>query len=371
MGKKPRILFVDDEKNVLEAYNRSLHDKSDKWDLSFLDSSREALNTIGENNYDVLVVDILMPELSGLDLITQLKKKYGSLPQILVVSGFGETKLRVKAYQLGVLDFLSKPVDHIELVTRIENAIKINRYQKELIEKNNALERELSNSQRMELMGYVAAGAVHDLKNILSSMNILSELIQMEASENVEINKLLEKLFSGIFHADDLVKQLLIFKRVDDTASTEKVDIIKTIEKCIDISFPNNMIRGNVTFNHVHDHLEVEINRVHAFQLFTNLFINAKEAIGSKGKIVIKVSSEIVKKASKKYCKIAISDDGIGMDEITLQHLFEPHFSNKSEESNFGLGMYVVNWIIKKYNGEISVSSEKDIGTTFELLLPV
>ena len=139
---KPKLLFVDDEPHVLASMERVLRSHRAEWDASFVTSPLEAWDRIQAGQVDLLVSDLNMPELSGLELLGRItfSERATQLP-VIIVTGLGERTLRRQALELGATDLLSKPVDTDDLIARIRNALRLKAYQDELKNYNEVLEK--------------------------------------------------------------------------------------------------------------------------------------------------------------------------------------------------------------------------------------
>ena len=136
---KKRLLFVDDEPNVLEGLHRLLHDHRKIWDMTFLSSAEEALRNCHVNDYDVLVTDFLMPGKDGFALLQTLRntERTKDIP-IVILTGANERELKSRALQMGATDLLNKPVDREDLLARLQNCLRLKTYLDE-INANNAI----------------------------------------------------------------------------------------------------------------------------------------------------------------------------------------------------------------------------------------
>lgn len=134
------IVFVDDEPNVLRGYRRILGSRREDWDLHFFEGAELALAFLAAHSADVVVTDVKMPGMDGLELLARLSApEWGRLP-VIVVTGLRERDLKRKALDLGAADLLDKPVDPEDLVARLKNVLRIRQYQEELHLQNEILE---------------------------------------------------------------------------------------------------------------------------------------------------------------------------------------------------------------------------------------
>ncbi|MGI9456239.1 MAG: HD domain-containing phosphohydrolase [Aeoliella sp.] len=146
---KRRILFIDDEQNVLDSLKRLLWSQRDEWDLTFISSSLAAWNELQVTPYDVVVSDVRMPDLTGIQLLERMQRT-DSTRDILVIMLTGETdrSLKRKALDLGATDLLNKPVGGEDLLARLRSALRLKSFQDELKAHNEQLEQTVQKRTR-------------------------------------------------------------------------------------------------------------------------------------------------------------------------------------------------------------------------------
>lgn len=139
--KKMKLLFVDDEQNILNSLKRILNNKKDVWDLYFSNSAIDALNKCDDISFDLIITDANMPEMNGVELLKALQKneltKY--IPTIML-TGESASPLRKEALEAGVVEFLHKPIIAEEFILRLSNVLKLKKLNDELLKKNQLLE---------------------------------------------------------------------------------------------------------------------------------------------------------------------------------------------------------------------------------------
>ena len=141
---KQRILFVDDEPNVLAGLRRMLHGQRQVWELSFAPSARAALGELRAAAFDAIVLDVRLGDADGLELLAALRatEDTSDLP-VIMLTGLYDTGLKRRALELGATDLLDKPVDPDELVARLRNVLRLKSYQDELKTFNENLRRQI------------------------------------------------------------------------------------------------------------------------------------------------------------------------------------------------------------------------------------
>ena len=248
----------------------------------------------------------------------------------------------------------------------------------ENITQSKELERQLLQAQKLESLGTLASGVAHDFNNILAI--ILGHATAMEVStQNAPalIPHHVAAVKKASLRAVAVVKQLLTFARKTD-AKLEPVHldaVVGEIEKMVQETFPRTIV---FTTSYPSTVPPVLGDATQLYQVLLNLCVNARDAMPSGGQLSLTVSvvagrevrRRYPKAQAEKYVKVAVSDTGIGMDEITLQKIFDPFFTTKGPGKGTGLGLAVVYGIIESHNGFVDVSSAVGKGTTFTLYLP-
>lgn len=204
---KPRVLFIDDDPQMLEVYRRSLESFGSTWDMQFQDSSLAAWDEILAAKVDVVVTDVGMPDLDGIGLLRRMQsdETLKHIP-VIVVTSSEDRSLRSEAIDLGASDLLNKPVDHDELVARLRSALRLKACQDELRDHNAQLEDRLRlrtaqlNVSRVDLIWRLAKSAeMHDEEtgNHVLRVGCYSRII-------AEAMGLDEKFQTMLFHAAPL-----------------------------------------------------------------------------------------------------------------------------------------------------------------------
>lgn len=223
-------------------------------------------------------------------------------------------------------------------------------------------------AQRMELMGLLAAGTVHDLKNLLAVIIGYSQVIgdkyqgengDHEDSHNIGIIK--ETAATAV----QMAKQILAFAGPKNHASQEPVNVQQEVADILDTLKVTHFKAIQVQWQPPPEPVYLNIHPVHFQQLVMNLYLNACDAMPHGGTLNISLysgeSNEVV---------LDVSDSGNGMDEDQLTHLFNPLFTTKEQGKGTGLGLFVVKQIVDEYQGDIDVTSVPGRGSRFIIRFP-
>jgi PAS domain S-box-containing protein len=247
------------------------------------------------------------------------------------------------------------------------------------ITEQKKLEQQLRQSLKMEAIGHLAGGLAHDLNNILTVIIGYADLTLsgMALDDPQRIN--IEHIRDSAGKAAQLTKDLLLFSRnhVAEKKYTDINDIIGKVKKLL-----TRMIGEHISCEFRLDpgSLPALADAHQIEQVLMNLATNARDAMPNGG--VFRVSTERITLDNEfitahgygnigKYALITVSDTGQGMDEATMQRVFDPFFSTKEEGKGTGLGMAIVYSIVKGHDGYINVYSETGLGTAFRIYLPM
>jgi PAS domain S-box-containing protein len=241
------------------------------------------------------------------------------------------------------------------------------------------METQLRQAQKMEAIGTLAGGIAHDFNNILFPMFGYLEMMLEDVPEGNPLRGYLAEIFSGAKRARDLVKQILTFSRQKDHEMKPlKVHlVIKEALKLIKSSLPSTI---KIIQNIQNDCGLVFADPTQIHQIVMNLCTNAYHAMEEKGgKLTVNLKevelTAVELKASAMvpgpYVYLTVTDTGPGMEQIVIDRIFDPYFSTKEKGKGTGLGLAVVDGIVKSHGGHISVYSEPGKGTEFKVYLPV
>jgi len=241
------------------------------------------------------------------------------------------------------------------------------------------LEIQLRQAQKMEAIGTLAGGIAHDFNNILSAILGFTELAVDDVPPDSLAARNLREAIKGSHRARDLVRQILAFSRQSEP-SREPVQlggVVDEVFKLLGATLPPG-IRLVKQFQTSNEVALGDTTQLH--QVMMNLCTNAIHAMSQNGGTLTValnsfVSSPRAKPVAPKlrpgdYLRLSVTDTGHGMAPEVLERIFEPFFTTKPVGQGTGLGLAVVHGILQNHGGDITVSSEPGVGTTFNLFLP-
>ncbi|MFW5866896.1 MAG: PAS domain S-box protein [Armatimonadota bacterium] len=246
------------------------------------------------------------------------------------------------------------------------------------VSEREALERQLRQAQKMKAIGDLAGGVAHDFNNILTAILVSVQLLRCEEQLSEGVEEAMDVIESAAKRSASLTRQLLAFGRkqfmepeefaVSELVREMKPMLVRLIPECITIEtdFAEGVLCAHM------DRSQLE-------HVIMNLVVNARDAMPAGGTLTISVDMVQVRSDEHgphvlepgKYLRLGVHDTGVGMDEETRARVFEPFFSTRKGADGNGLGLSTAYGIVRQSGGEITVSSEVGVGTTFRVFLPV
>ena len=269
---------------------------------------------------------------------------------------------------------------NLQIRSKNEELIQVN---KELHEKTNSLNTALKKleaaqvnlvqKEKMAALGVLTAGVAHEINNpvnyIKSASEIINEMIEEEDDKLVIREKdVFDEVFKsieiGVQRIVSIVRSLGSFSRTNEEDKGE-CDVHKILDECLVILKNEYKRRVDIRKNYSSEKLSIQGNEGKIYQLFTNIIMNAIQAIEGKGEIAIETWKE------EQNIYIRVKDTGKGFDDLIKEKLFDPFFTTKDPGEGTGLGLSIAYNIVKVHNGEINYDSLPGSGTTVTIKFPV
>lgn len=403
-----KILIVDDARSVRLILSAIL--KAEGYRVVAAGNGAEALEkVIADSTINLIVSDINMPVMGGIDLVKELRKQGLDVP-IMMVSDVNDISVVVEALNSGASDYVLKDANIEKTVVFTVNKT-LERHR--LVQKNQQLEQRvelevrknrekdvlLLQQDKLASIGQLAAGVAHEINNplgfITSNLGTLkgyaenltqfTTLLQTtidqqcsdeerrivdEASQRLDIAYILHDIISLIIESSEGAERVkrIVMDLKDFARADEKGFSPADLNKCIKSSL-------NIVHNELKNVADVVLrleplpmvvcSAGQINQVIANLLVNAGHSIEKHGTITVNSRQE------GERAIIAISDTGCGMTEDVRKRIFEPFYTTKEVGKGTGLGLTISYDIIKKHGGNISVESEPGRGTTFTVRLPI
>lgn len=362
----PRLLIVDDVPTNIQLVASIL--STEGYDLSFANSGKDALGQISETAFDLILLDIMMPELDGLTVAERLKTspRTARIPIIFLTAKTDEESI-VKGFEVGAADYLTKPFNPSELKSRVKTHVALKMHEDALQRRNQEL------AEAIDIKNKILSVASHDLKNPLSSILGFSQLMSQypAVQKDPDMSEMVNFISKAAERMDSLITELL------DTAALEMGRMVLNKKTCYPQQLLSNIIaekqsvaqkKQQTLIFRAGDDTRCMADPSRLKQVFENLISNALK-YSPKGS-TIEVRSGL---QGKEWC-VEVADQGPGFTESDLPRLFG-FFQRLSArptggESSTGVGLAVVKHIVDLHQARIHLSRNTPQGATFAFCLP-
>lgn len=369
LAARQTVLVVDDQEQNCHICQEVL---SEDYDVIVAHDGRQALELVAANPPDVILMDIMMPNMDGLEAAQYLKKnpETRDIP-IIMISARSMLNDVIKGLE-NAEDYVTKPFDFKELRARVRSMARLKSATDEITRLNRNLEsqveqrtKQLLDSEKLAAVGQFAAGIVHNLSGALQLVLSSLEMARLDKSNSDEY---ITNALDGAKEMGEIISTIL-----DKGKNEQKLD-----KRDVNL---NDMINQELKFweadsdfnHHVRKTIELDLSLPtihcvysHWSQSFNNLVRNAVQAMEGRSKKHLTIKTQALDGA----IRLSISDTGCGMSEEVKRKLFDPFFSTKGDKGT-GVGMASVKALLDPYGVEIEIDSTPDRGTTFTLTTPI
>lgn len=362
---KKKVLIVDDSITNLQVIGKML--EKEFFQVTFVESGFEALALLKDNYLpDVVLLDIMMPGMSGFDFKERINENelWKAIP-IIVISALYEQNDKSKAFELGCVDFMVKPIHKLEVLHRINVQLNTKKQQRKLNEIN--IELQEANKSRDKIFSIIS----HDLRTSIGNMKNVFRFILDGLIDPKEDFELLSDAEIASRNTYNLLENLLFWAKSQQgqiVVHPELINLSRLIAGIVE------MERGSIVSKEIE---LIEAIPVDAFVWYDkvllsivirNLLANAIKFTHEKGRITIQ-ASEVDHKI-----KLSIIDNGVGMSENQLNKIrSKESFTSMGthNEKGTGLGLILVKDYVETCNGRFEVSSVLNKGSEFSIYIPV
>jgi signal transduction histidine kinase len=378
-----RILIVDDEASIVVLLERMLS----RAGYSFLASttdSREAEGLFKTFQPDLVLLDLMMPHVDGFGVMEQIlanSRDEAYIPILVLTADVAPQALH-RALSSGARDFLTKPFDQTELLLRVKNLLETRFLYQSLAQQVAGLEQLSTQAQdAVRTRDQSLSEISHDLGQPLTALRLTTSLLSQDIEEGSELNQ--DRLRVELARIDSAAEQLAaMVSELSDLARLQlgrdlvlqrgQVDIASLIHTTVD-QYNRRWKRHRIRVNSLARELTGEWDEVRLQRALSNLVDNAIKYSPRGGEIVIGLES--VSEHGRGQAKVTVTDEGIGIPESDLPHVFDRFYraANVTTTSihGSGIGLAGVRQIIQQHGGSITITSEEGAGSEVTILLPL
>ena len=405
------VLIVDDDKKFTQKIKKIL--EKEGYNSFTAHNGKEGLEIVKNTKIDVILADIKMPVMDGIELLEKAKKLHQDI-EVIMITGYGNKENAVKSLRKGAINYIYKPINIEELCIALKKAIErvdLNRNQlyrsrelkinTEIISKmNEKMEKkieertqELSQTQtqlfqtsKLATLGEMCAGLAHEINQPLTGISLIAmnikKLIERRLLTEKEIKEAIQEISDNVKRMSNIVTHIRAFAR-QDIHNFIQVNVNECIKKALNLLGEQLRLHDIKIIKELDYNLPmIEGEPYQIEQVIINIISNARDALDDKekwDKEMLKDWSKTmtIKTAMEKHCEkgdcicIYVSDIGTGMLPEVKQKMFEPFFTKKEVGKATGLGMSISYGIVQSHKGRIYVDTKEGEGTTISVKFPI
>ena len=370
------ILLVDDEEGIRKVLGISLADRG--YEVVTAENGRRALQLFREKKPPIVLTDIKMPGMGGIELLQKIKE-VNSDTEVIMITGHGDLELAIQSLKFDATDFITKPIndDILEIALkraneRISLRARLKEYTENLEQLVEEKTKKLVAAERLAAIGQTVAGLAHAVKNMAGGLRGGAFVLEkgIELDNNKYLHQGWDMVKGNVVKIRDMALDLLCYAKEREPdyrlcdpnePARQVVDFMRSRACECGIAFEINL-------DETLPEVWLDLEGVHRCLL--NFVTNAIDACMD---IACRAEKKKVLLRSLKNegwaVEYQIIDNGCGMDEETKEKIFQNFFSTKGSKGT-GLGLMITKKIIEEHRGTISVESEKEKGSTFVIRLP-
>jgi len=383
-----RVVVIDDSRSLRE-YTLGVLDRAG-FEVFGASDGPTGLESVKKNEPDVVLLDVIMPGMSGIDVLKQLRKDK-VLVSILLVTTMSSVSQRIEGLKAGADDYIVKPFQYEELIARVGSATRRTALEKNLVKLVDARTRDFVKKERQAVFGQMVQGIIHNINNPLTAVSGFAEIAKIKLLKFIEYSevridqdgmKLLKDSLNNIkktLSASDMTKSivnaLLDKSRNESIEYKQKIDLNELITQEVDFLKADSELKHTIKID-----LDLDLSITKIFGIYTdfsqvtaNLIKNAVDAMINSPKKELGICT----KHDSENIYVLVKDTGEGVSPANIEHIFDPFFTTKAckdkkkneETGGTGLGLYTNKLLLSSYHAEISIKN-LDTGSLFTISIP-
>lgn len=362
------VLVVDDEPDMRRFITSTLSQEHVVLEAA---DGESALEAVRKYRPRLIVLDLMMPKIDGLGVCRQIKSDpFTACTKIILLTAKADEASKVTALELGADDFLTKPFSTLELKTRVANLMLAEGLERDLRNRNEALERtlrqlqetevQLIQSEKMNALGKLAAGLLHEINNPLNFTFVALQMAEASPKADEELKEIFKDIEDGMSRIRNVVSDLRAFAYPSHQARQERFTIGEALTTALRLTAQE--LKDLAVYRDGLDGLAACGCKAQIVHVLMNLLVNSAHATAGTGrKRQIRVEAEL----REGRLQVSVWDNGCGVKAEHLSRIFEPFFTTKDVGQGMGMGLSVCHTIIRNHGGTITVQSEEGKWTRF------
>ncbi|MDF2717526.1 MAG: hypothetical protein K0R28_4451, partial [Paenibacillus sp.] len=410
--RNPHILIVDDEPVNLQVLYGQL--SAESYSISTATTGQQAIRMIREtNSFDLIILDAIMPKMSGFEVCRTIRRDHSlmELP-IMMVYSKNQPEIVYEGFEAGINDYMMKPIDKKELLTRVKTLLTLKRaireatrhtgeleeLNRQLTELNNGLEEKIAertlslqqSKQQLEVMNEdleriersrirLLMNISHDLRTPITSIQgYIEAILDGVVTDPEETRKYLRLIHSKSLTLNRLIQDLFELAQLESRQAAfwmrevQSRDLVRLVKEKFELDVSAHGVRFEVN-DTLSQSVVLNVDTDRLDQVFANLIFNAIKFTPEEGIIVIGFEKR-PGRAFKDELIVKVADSGIGIADEELPYIFDRFYKgtprNNSKKGS-GLGLAIAKEIVEYHGGRIWAESDAGRGCTITFTLPI
>jgi CheY-like chemotaxis protein len=363
----PSILVVDDQPINVQLLKRKL--EREGLAVSAAYNGLEALELIKKEKPDLILLDVMMPDMDGIEVCQRLQADEGtrSIP-IIFITARTSKEGKIEGLSVGAVDYITKPIDLDETLARVQTQLRFVQINREMVD----LQRRLVEARRAATIGAVTQGIAHNLNNLLGVVIGYLDLIKAYYDKPEQVKKNAGHVEEAVHRIVSIIKQLSSLV-VKSRPPLSKGNLQRLLETSIARFRNEYKIDAPVTIDNPLGELILDTNYEVFEEVVSKVLINAWEAYDNRptDPRPISIHTRLVERPDEgKLLEMRVDDHGHGLDDEIRDHIFEPFISSK-HTVGVGMGLTIARHALRNLGGEATVVDRAGGGASAILVHPL
>ncbi len=353
-----RILIVDDEDPSRDLCRQFL--ETDGHEVETCDGSEKALTVLTLKRFDLVLTDLSMPRMDGVQLIKQIKYHYPAT-DVIIMTAFGSVASAVESMKAGAYDYITKPFPRDLLRATVRRCLESHNLKREI----SKMQQELLKKDRLAAVGSMAGAIAHRMRNPLSIIQMCAQYLEGQVAPDQEKVQVLQAIEEKVKVLEQLTRDFVEYSRASRIRKSPEY-----LEKLADEVIRNCAPRCKIQCVEIERRYKPGLPAIHVDadlirEVVTNVIDNALEAMKGAGRIIISIDAD-----GAGNLILMFNNTGSVLSEELQDKIFEPFFTTK--ETGMGLGLAIVKQVIEGHGGKIAARGDIETQTTtFKIQLPL
>lgn len=354
MSKGEKILVVDDNVDNVELLSKRFLSLGFRVDTAY--DGEEALRKVDSGHPDLIILDVMMPKLDGFEVCRRLKSNPRTrLIPIVMLTAKRDVPEKIKGFDIGADDYVTKPFDPKELVARVRGFLQ-----------RRTSEQRHATAEKLGALGQMAEGVAHEVRNPMVSIGGFARRIYDRLPPEDPLREYAAHILKEVQRLETMVGEIARFKTlmISPYQNFDLAGLLREVAASFDETLAECDIRLDLDVQR--EPLPMQGDSENLRLAFSNVINNAIEAMPAGGELSISLRRA---ETHPERVLIAFTDTGVGIPRRDLSNVFDPFFTTKM--SGAGMGLTIVHRIVSRHGGEVDVRSEEGRGTTVSFDLPL